>query len=126
MTLLLNLLKRKWDLTTDPTTSFAGKTIVLTGGTSDLGLEAAIKYVSLGASTLIIGARNPEKAKQARETIESRTRRHDVVRIMELDMGSFSSVKRFADTVNREVEKLDIALLNAGVMMRHYKKSVEG
>ena len=124
--LLINLLKAKWYPPVIPTTSFAGKSIVLTGGTSGLGLEAAIKFVSLGASNVIIGARNPVKAQKAKETIEGRTHRHDVVRIMDLDMDSFSSIKLFAETVNREVKKLDIALLNAGLMMRNYKKSAEG
>lgn len=36
-------------------------------------------------------------------------------------MSSYASVKSFAEKVNREVDKLDIAELNAGVLNRSYK-----
>ncbi|MCJ1476689.1 hypothetical protein MMC13_005357 [Lambiella insularis] len=121
------MLKEKWLYSpADPTSSFAGKTVLLTGGTAGLGFEAAVKFLSLGATTLIVGARNPEKAKQAKEAIESRAHRPGAVRIWELDMISFSSVKAFAERVNREVVHLDVALLNAGLVQRTYQKSPAG
>lgn len=123
---LAGLLRSKWIAPKDPTTSFAGKTVLLTGATGGLGLEAAVKFVSLGAATLIIGARNPSKAEKAKEATEARTNRNGVVQIWELDMNSFSSVKAFAARVNREVERLDVASLNAGVAVRKYEKSLEG
>jgi NAD(P)-dependent dehydrogenase (short-subunit alcohol dehydrogenase family) len=122
----LKLLSAKWNPPADPTTSFAGKTVLLTGGTSGLGFEAAIKFVSLGVDTLIIGARNLTTANQAREEIETRSKRHGVVQIWELDMNSFASVEAFADRVDRELVKLDVALLNAGLYMRKYVKSPDG
>lgn len=123
---LAGLLRSKWIAPQDPTTSFAGKTVLLTGGTGGLGLEAAVKFVSLGAATLIIGARNASKAEKAKEAIEARTSRNGVVQFWELDMNSFSSVKAFADRLDREVERLDVASLNAGVAVRKYEKSPEG
>src|SRR5204862_1056102 len=65
----------------DPTESLAGKTIILTGGNTGLGFEAAIKYVNLGAKSLIIGCRNLERGNKAKEVIERRTKRPGVVQI---------------------------------------------
>ena len=126
MSMALRLLRSKWSPPADPNTSFAGKTVLLTGATSGLGFEAAIKYVSLGVDTLIIGARNLTTAKQTTEAIETRANRHGVVQIWDLDMNSFASVKAFAERVDREVTKLDVALLNAGLYLRTYVKSPDG
>jgi NAD(P)-dependent dehydrogenase (short-subunit alcohol dehydrogenase family) len=41
-------------------------------------------------------------------------------------MNSFESVLEFADHVNREIPKLDVALLNAGVLHREYILSPDG
>ena len=110
----------------DPTTSFAEKTVLLTGANIGLGLEAAIKFVTLGVETLIIGVRNLEKGNAAKEAIEARTGRHGVVKVWQLDMNSYGSVKAFAERIDREVERLDIAELNAGLLNRTYVKSREG
>jgi len=56
----------------------------------------------------------------------ARTNRTGVVQIWELDMNSFSSVKAFADRVNREVERLDVAALNADLAVCKCEKSPEG
>ncbi|MCJ1321907.1 hypothetical protein MMC15_007252 [Xylographa vitiligo] len=123
---LVRLLREKWNPPADPTSPFTHKTILLTGGTGGLGLEAAVKYLVLGASTLIIGARNPAKAQAAKSTIEARSQRPGVVQIWPLDMDSFASVKAFADRARRELDRLDVALLNAGLIMREYRQSEEG
>ncbi|MCJ1416855.1 hypothetical protein MMC32_003194 [Xylographa parallela] len=126
MAVILKLLREKWSPPADPTTPFTQKTVLLTGGTAGLGLEAAVKYLALGASTLIIGARNPTKAQAAKATIEARSQRPGAVQIWPLDMDSFASVKAFADRASRELDRLDVALLNAGLVMRKYMLSEEG
>ncbi|MCJ1294933.1 hypothetical protein MMC34_006493 [Xylographa carneopallida] len=126
MAAILNLLREKWYPPADPTSPFTGKTVLLTGGTAGLGLEAAVKYLAHGASTLIIGARNPAKAETAKATIEARSKRSGVVQIWPLDMNSFASVKAFAERANRELDRLDVALLNAGLFLREYRLSKEG
>ncbi|MCJ1388788.1 hypothetical protein MMC18_001638 [Xylographa bjoerkii] len=126
MAAIFALLREKWSPPADPTDAFTNKTILLTGGTAGLGLEAAVKYLSLGASSLIIGARNPPKAEAAKATIEARSYRPGVVQIWPLDMDNFASVKAFADRAGRELDRIDVALLNAGLVMREYEQSKEG
>ncbi len=110
----------------DPVTSFAGKIILITGANAGLGIEAATKFVALGASSLIMGVRNMDKGNHAKEIIEQRTNRNDVIKVFQVDMSRFDSVKAFADRVNAEVEKLDVVELNAGMIDKEYSVSPEG
>ncbi|CAG7929071.1 unnamed protein product [Penicillium olsonii] len=106
--------------------SFSGKVVLLTGATSGLGFEAAIKILNLGADRLIIGSRDIERGKAARMEIERATHRPNTIKVWELEMSSFQSVKSFTDRVNAELPRLDIALLNAGIWNATYNQSAEG
>lgn len=105
--------------------SFAGKTVLLTGATSGLGYEAAVKFLNLGVDTLIIGCRDLDRGYATKTQLEKRTQRPDVVQVWELQLSQFASVKAFADRVDREVGVLDIAVLNAGLWNRDYTLAVE-
>lgn len=128
MAAFLHLLKGKWYPPADPTISFAAKTVLVTGSNVGLGFEAANKYVALGASRVILAVRSIEKGTKAKEEISRRNGDAAATRIdvWKLDMDSFASVKAFAERVERELERLDVALLNAGLMMRAFQKSPEG
>lgn len=124
---LFRLLRAQYSPPKDPkNVSFAGKTIVLTGATSGLGFEAAIKFLNLGVDTLVIGSRSLDHGYAAKTELETRTNRPDVVQVWELEMGNYQSIKRFADRVDTELGQLDIALLNAGLWNRDYAVSPEG
>ncbi|KAE8349957.1 hypothetical protein BDV28DRAFT_160043 [Aspergillus coremiiformis] len=123
---LLRLLRAQYNLPVDPTVSFAGKTVVLTGATSGLGFEAAIKLLDLGVKSLVIGSRSLERGHATKIELEKRTTRQGVIQIWELDMNCFQSVKTFAHRVRREITQLDIALLNAGLWNKEYRVASEG
>ncbi|KAJ5820161.1 hypothetical protein N7474_005752 [Penicillium riverlandense] len=123
---LLRLLKMQYSAPTDPRgISFAGKTVLLTGATSGLGYEAAIKFLNLGVDSLIIGSRSLERGNRVKTELETRTDRPGAVQVWELEMSSFQSVKSFAGRVNTELPRLDVALLNAGLWNRNYARSGE-
>lgn len=71
-----------------PTASFAGKTVLVTGGNCGLGFEAAIKLVTLGATTVILACQNPKKGEAAVAEMERRMCRVGVLRSWELDMNN--------------------------------------
>jgi NAD(P)-dependent dehydrogenase (short-subunit alcohol dehydrogenase family) len=124
---LFRLLRMQYTPPTDPQgVSFAGKIVLLTGATSGLGFEAAVKILNLGAESLIIGSRSIERGNKAKLELEQATNRRNVIKVWELEMNSFRSVKTFVDRVNNEVDRLDIALLNAGLWNRAYSQSPEG
>ena len=107
-------------------TSFANKTVIVTGSNSGIGFEAALKFVELGASTLIIAVRSTVKGEEAKARIEESTGRRGVVQVWELDMDNFTSIDAFARRVDTSLPKLDIVVLNAGVVSRRYEASSEG
>jgi len=108
------------------TTKFTDKIVIVTGANTGIGYEAALKYVELGASTVIIAVRSLSKGQAAKERIEQKTKIADVVEVWELDMHNFSSVDAFAQRVDHGLPRLDVALLNAGVVSAKYQSSSEG
>lgn len=51
-----------------PDHDFTGQTIVITGGSTGLGLEAARHFLRLNASHIVLGVRNMEKGKEPKKT----------------------------------------------------------
>ncbi|KAF3001467.1 hypothetical protein E8E13_008424 [Curvularia kusanoi] len=98
-----------------PKFDYTGKTVIVTGANVGLGKEAARHFTRLGASTVILAVRSLEKGEAAKRDIESSTRRENVVQVWQLDMSSYQSVLAFAAKANKELDRVDVALLNAGV-----------
>jgi len=127
MSAFIKLIRARLYPPPDPTgISLAGKTVLLTGATSGLGFQAALKYLNLGVKSLIIGSRDLERGRRAQDELEKCTNRRDVVQTWHLDLRTFKSVLQFTERVNNEVSRLDIVLLNAGVFHREYHVSPDG
>lgn len=109
-----------------PTASFAGHTVLVVGATSGLGFEAALKFVSLDASLVVLTSRNPLKGIEAIRQIELRTGRKSVCEHMQLNLNSFASILQFTNRLSTEVQKLDVVLLHAGVAHQKYRVGQEG
>ncbi|NBP68392.1 MAG: SDR family NAD(P)-dependent oxidoreductase [Cytophagia bacterium] len=100
--------------TTSEIQSQKGKTVIITGATSGIGLEAAKVFAEKGAS-LILPVRNQEKGKNALKEIKQRFAGADVeLRLM--DVADLDSVRQFAEDVKKKYHKLDLLLNNAGLM----------
>ncbi|OJD09646.1 hypothetical protein AJ78_08997 [Emergomyces pasteurianus Ep9510] len=111
----------------DPVTSFAGKTVLITGANAGLGFEAAIKFAALGASNLIFGVRSLQRGAEAKVRIEAKTGcGADVIQLVELDMSSYASIEKFVQQVNKKYTAVHAAVLNAGVFQSSYQLSPEG
>lgn len=124
---LVKLFKQKWfNYPKEPTGSFAGRTILITGANQGVGFEAAVKFAALGASKLIIGVRSIEKGIKAKASIERRTGRRDLVQVWPLDMLDYNSVRAFASRANNDLEHLDIAILNAGALFPKFETTPYG
>jgi NAD(P)-dependent dehydrogenase (short-subunit alcohol dehydrogenase family) len=108
-----------------PTQLFTGKTILITGASTGLGLEAAFKFASLDAAKVILGVRNISKGNLAVRAIEDRTKRSGVAEFWELDMKSYASIQTFAKRAEG-LERLDVVVLNAGVAPKNYTIGEEG
>lgn len=99
-----------------PTASFNGKTAIVTGASSGLGLEACKWMVRLGASKVILACRNVEKANAALKDIEATTScSPDTLQVWHLDLSSYASIQAFSNRVNAELSRLDALVANAGL-----------
>jgi NAD(P)-dependent dehydrogenase (short-subunit alcohol dehydrogenase family) len=106
--------------TKDNIPSQQGKTIVITGATSGIGLEAA-KVLSEKGAKIILPVRNHEKGKNAEQEIKQRFKSADIT-LMKLDISDFDSVRLFADEFTKKYSKLDLLLNNAGIMWTPVKQ----
>ena len=91
-----------------------GRVAVVTGGNSGLGLETVRQLVGRGA-TVVMAARDLDKAAQAEEDISS-TWPEARVEVEQLDLASLQSVHHFAGRVVSRHPRLDLLFNNAGVM----------
>lgn len=94
--------------------TFKGKTIVLTGATSGLGLETLKHLCSLGAN-VIVGVRNTKRAEsQAKKILE--TFKDASITIFKLDLTSLDSILEFAENVKTVCKNgFDALINNAGI-----------
>tara|TARA_B110000305_G_C19449889_1_gene647250 strand:- start:1018 stop:1917 length:900 start_codon:yes stop_codon:yes gene_type:complete len=114
--------KSNWNSTNIPDQT--GKTIIITGATSGLGKEAT-KVLAQKNALVIMAVRNTEKGENVRKEILQENPK-GTISVKELDLSSLSSIRRFAETINKEFETIDVLINNAGVMMCPYSTTEDG
>jgi NAD(P)-dependent dehydrogenase (short-subunit alcohol dehydrogenase family) len=92
--------------------SYAGKTVLVTGSTDGLGRELARALAADGANVIVHG-RNAERGMALVDEINATG--VGSARFVAADFASLDAVKTFANTIAREVPKLDLLVNNAGV-----------
>jgi len=94
-----------------------GKVVMITGGSSGIGLAAAKKIIEAGA-TVIIVARDPEKLAAAHAEIEACAKSGGKVFTYSADVGDEKACAEFAATVNEKHGGVDFLVNNAGRSIR--------
>src|SRR5215472_5240508 len=102
----------------------SGKTAVVTGASSGLGLEIAGVLAARGA-TVVLACRDTGKAEQAAGLIRAGAGPAGV-RVVRLDLASLASVREAAAGIRSSCPRLDLLINNAGVMRPPYRRSVDG
>lgn len=92
----------------------SSKVAIVTGANVGLGLECARQLLKLGLSHLIVAVRTVSKGEAAATELRQLSPKAKIV-VWQLDMCSYSSVQAFAERAAKELTRLDIALLNAGL-----------
>jgi NAD(P)-dependent dehydrogenase (short-subunit alcohol dehydrogenase family) len=98
----------------------SGRTVLITGANSGLGLRSAKVLAGMGARVLL-ACRNAERGRAAAVEAGSRAE------FVELDLSDLASVRKAAAEVReRTGDKLDVLMNNAGVMGTPFIKTTDG
>jgi NAD(P)-dependent dehydrogenase (short-subunit alcohol dehydrogenase family) len=95
--------------------SFAGRTVIVTGANSGLGLVTARELARVGAQ-VVFAVRNTDKGNAAAAGMAGD------VEVRELDLQDLASVRQFADGV----ERVDVLVNNAGIMAVPLAQTADG
>lgn len=85
-----------------------GKIAIITGGHSGLGYESTKALAAKGVK-VIVGARDVKAAQEKLSNVPN-------VIVKELDLSNLESVKNFSNDIMSSKIRVDILLLNAGIM----------
>jgi NAD(P)-dependent dehydrogenase (short-subunit alcohol dehydrogenase family) len=105
---------RNWTAADLPTLD--GRTFVITGANSGIGLDAARALARAGAD-VVLAVRDPAKGEQAAATIPGRTE------VRQLDLADLASVRAFAEDWHGDI---DVLVNNAGVMATPERRTKDG
>ncbi len=101
-----------------------GKTVVITGGNSGIGLETAVALARAGANT-VITARDEGRGTAAVTDIRSRSGSSDVGLVV-FDLGSLASVRDGAAQIIERCPRIDVLINNAGLVLTERQETVDG
>jgi NAD(P)-dependent dehydrogenase (short-subunit alcohol dehydrogenase family) len=102
----------------------AGRTFVVTGATSGIGLAAATALAAQGARLALV-ARSPERAEDARRAIRARAPDAEV-ELHLADLGSLAAIRRVAPQILARHPRIDVLLNNAGVFQLRRRTTADG
>ncbi|MGW6738933.1 oxidoreductase [Streptomyces sp. NPDC055013] len=107
--------KKTWDATSLP--DLGGRTAVVTGANSGIGLTAADALARSGAH-VVFAVRDLDRGRAAAATVTGSTE------VRRLDLADLASVREFADAW--QGRPLDLLINNAGVMMLPQQRTADG
>jgi NAD(P)-dependent dehydrogenase (short-subunit alcohol dehydrogenase family) len=95
--------------------NLSGKRVLVTGVSAGLGVETARALVSHGAE-VVGAARDLSKAQNATQQVRAQAALGGSLTIIQLDLASLASVRRYADGLLSAGKSFDLIIANAGVM----------
>ncbi|MCY0870020.1 MAG: oxidoreductase, partial [Firmicutes bacterium] len=113
---------QNWTLHDMP--ELVGKRIIVTGGNSGIGLEAARLLATKGAH-ITLAVRSPQRGADAAAVIRRDTPDASVD-VAQLDLASLDSVRNFASEFLASNDELAVLINNAGVMAVPLRKTADG
>lgn len=92
-----------------------GKTALVTGSNTGIGLETSRQLLDLGLNRLILAVRDIAKGDDARTfLLQSRESKSCILEVWPLDLSSYESITLLAERA-KSLDRLDIAIMNAGI-----------
>lgn len=99
----------------------AGRTAVVTGANSGLGLETA-KVLAANGCRVFLAVRDQRRGEAALATV----RRHGAAELVRLDLADQAAVRTAASELVTRVDRVDVLVNNAGIMATPARRTVDG
>ncbi len=105
-----------------------GRVALVTGANTGLGFATARELARRGATTFIATRSGAKSAETASKLAAELGASGSNVRALQegLDLASLASVRSYAAALKKQIKKLDMLVLNAGVMMSPYALTLDG
>lgn len=101
-----------------------GKTVLVTGANSGVGLITARELAAMGASVVMV-CRDPDRGARARDEV-SLAAIGAAPELLLADMSSQSSVRALAQKLHQRFEKIDVLMNNAGAIFARRELTEDG
>lgn len=111
--MIVGLYQKNTNLVCKSKKRYDGKTVLVTGGTSGMGLEIAADFAHRGARVIVACPYEDEGIHGKKLIIRSSGNQNVVFKL--LDLASLESVRNFAADILKTEDRLDILINNAGV-----------
>jgi len=104
-----------------------GSTAVVTGGNSGIGVET-VRALAFAGAHVILCSRNVEAGeKVAQEILADKDRPvKGTISVRQLDLADLASIKALGTSLAQEFPKIDIVILNAGIMACPLSRTKQG
>ena len=108
---------------TSPGHEMSGKTVVITGASSGIGLATAVALQKMGA-TVFITARDQKRGSAAADTIGKEGGKPP--ELVLFDLASLASVRRGAAEILERTDRIDVLVNNAGIVLSDRTETKDG
>jgi NAD(P)-dependent dehydrogenase (short-subunit alcohol dehydrogenase family) len=102
-----------------------GKTVVVTGGNSGIGLETAAALAQMGAR-VVLTARSASRGQAAVQALAGRSSGARPVELVVFDLADLSSVRAGAAELLERCSRIDVLVNNAGLILTERSETVDG
>src|SRR3954468_20609049 len=89
--------------------NLTGRTILITGGSSGIGLAFALKFAELGNEVIVTGRR--------RAVLDEVKAKHPKIHTIQSDVADVAQIAALAARVKADFPKLDVLMNNAGILL---------
>lgn len=101
-----------------------GKVVLVTGGNSGIGVDTVRALATAGA-TVILCSRSVEAGEAVAAEIRAAGAPGPIT-VKQLDLADLRSVKRLGEALDAELDRLNVLILNAGVMACPLSRTAQG